>query len=67
VVTAAAVWSSRQAVDVAWCAVVLGTSLGILVYLALLRRWLRPRLSGRWLSTATEVSAAAEAPVPIAP
>jgi lipopolysaccharide exporter len=60
-VTAATVWASRQVTDVAWCAVVLGVSTGIAVYLAMLRRWLRVRLSGSWLSTA------AEAPVPSAP
>ena len=49
-VTGAAVWVSSQAIDVAWQALVLGGSIGILVYLALLRRWLRSRLSGSWLT-----------------
>jgi lipopolysaccharide exporter len=45
-VTGSAVWASSQAINVAWQALVLGSSIGILVYLALLRRWLRYRLSG---------------------
>lgn len=49
-----AVWASRQAIDVAFYALVVGSSVGILVYVALLRRWLRPRLSGNWLSSESE-------------
>jgi PST family polysaccharide transporter len=45
-VAAAAVWVSTRSVDVAWHALVLGGSIGILVYLALLHRWLRSRLTG---------------------
>lgn len=52
----AAVWACSNAIDVAWHALVLGGSIGIVVYLALLSRWLRPRVSGSWLSTATETS-----------
>lgn len=44
--TGAAVWASTQAIDVPWQALVLGSPIGILVYLALLYRWLRSRLSG---------------------
>ena len=47
-VAGAAVWASSQAIDVAWHALALGSSIGIVVYLALLRRWLRSRLSGGW-------------------
>jgi PST family polysaccharide transporter len=54
VVTGWAVWASRRSIDVPSYALVLGSVIGILVYLALLRRWLRPRLSGNWVSTATE-------------
>jgi hypothetical protein len=48
VVTGAGVWASTHAIDVAWQALVLGGVIGILIYLALLRRWLRSRLSGSW-------------------
>ncbi len=44
----AGVWASTQAIDVPWRALVLGSSIGLLVYLALLHRWLRSRLSGSW-------------------
>jgi lipopolysaccharide exporter len=45
-VTGAAVWASSQAIEVAWRALVVGSLIGILVYLALLRRWLRTRVPG---------------------
>lgn len=45
-VAGAAVWASTQAIDVAWRALLLGIVVGILVYLALLGRWLRARLLG---------------------
>jgi PST family polysaccharide transporter len=45
-VAAIAVWATTQATDVPWQALVLGSAVGILIYLALLRRWLRSRLSG---------------------
>ena len=48
VVAAAAVWIISRSIDVAWHALVLGGSIGILVYLALLHRWLRSRLTGSW-------------------
>jgi PST family polysaccharide transporter len=48
VLAAAAIWASTQATESSWQALVLGSSIGILVYLALLRRWLRSRLSGSW-------------------
>jgi PST family polysaccharide transporter len=47
-VAAAAVWATTQATDVAWQTLVLGSAVGILVYLALLQRWLRSRLSSSW-------------------
>jgi PST family polysaccharide transporter len=53
-VTAAAVWASRQAIHVAGFALVVGGLTGILVYLALLVRWLRARLPGRGLSAAAD-------------
>lgn len=53
-VAGAAVWASSQVSDVAWQALVLGSVIGILAYLALLRPWLRPRVSGSWRSAATE-------------
>jgi PST family polysaccharide transporter len=46
--TGAAVWASTQAIDVPWQALALGSPIGILIYLALLRQWLRSRLSGSW-------------------
>jgi lipopolysaccharide exporter len=45
--TCAVVWAASRAVGVPWHAVVLGCAIGLLTYLALLRRWLQPRLSGR--------------------
>ena len=45
---ATAVWATSQATDAPWQALVLGSTVGILVYLALLHRWLRSRLSGSW-------------------
>jgi lipopolysaccharide exporter len=45
---AAAVWAITQATESSWQAVVMGSVVGILVYLALLRRWLRSRLSASW-------------------
>jgi O-antigen/teichoic acid export membrane protein len=47
-VAGAAVCVSTQAVDVPWRALVIGGSIGLLLYLALLHRWLRSRLSGSW-------------------
>ena len=51
-VAAAAVWASSWAVHGAWQSVFVGGLIGILVYVALLGRWLRSRLSGslpaRW-------------------
>jgi PST family polysaccharide transporter len=47
-VAGAAVWASSRASDVAWRALVLGGSVGVLVYLPLLHRWLRGRVSGGW-------------------
>jgi lipopolysaccharide exporter len=44
-VSGAAVWAISQSTDVVWQELVVGGSTGILVYLALLRRWLRSRLS----------------------
>ena len=55
-VAGAAVWASSLASDVAWQALVLGTVIGILAYLALLRPWLRPRLSRNWQAAATETT-----------
>lgn len=49
-VAAAAVWVSSRTIDVAWHALALGGSIGILVYLGLLRRWLRSRLSSNRLA-----------------
>jgi O-antigen/teichoic acid export membrane protein len=49
-VAGAAVWASTQAIDVPWRALVVGGSIGLLFYLALLHRWLRSRLSGSWPS-----------------
>ena len=46
----AAVWVSSRTIDVAWHALALGGSIGILVYLGLLRRWLRSRLSSNRLA-----------------
>jgi lipopolysaccharide exporter len=43
---AIAVWASTQATNAPWQALVLGSTVGILVYLALLHGWLRSRLSG---------------------
>ena len=54
VLTGWAVWATSSAMDVAWRAVVVGATIGVLVYLPLLRRWIRARLSGGWMSTATE-------------
>jgi lipopolysaccharide exporter len=45
-VAGAAVWASTRAIDVPWRALVLGSSIGIVLYLALLHRWLRARLAG---------------------
>jgi hypothetical protein len=45
---AAAIWASTQATESSWQALVMGSFIGILVYLALLHRWLRSRLSGSW-------------------
>jgi lipopolysaccharide exporter len=45
-VTGVAVWASTQAIDVAWRALIVGMSVGTLVYVALLHRWLRSRLAG---------------------
>jgi lipopolysaccharide exporter len=50
-VTGVAVWASTQAIDVAWRALVVGMSVGTLVYVALLHRWLRSRLAGTRPST----------------
>jgi lipopolysaccharide exporter len=47
-VAATAVWATTQATDAPWQALVLGSAVGILVYIALLQRWLRSRLSGGW-------------------
>jgi lipopolysaccharide exporter len=47
-VAAAAVWASTQATESSWQALVMGSFIGILVYLVLLHRWLRSRLSGSW-------------------
>jgi PST family polysaccharide transporter len=47
-VAAIAVWATAKATDAPWQALVLGSAVGILVYLALLQRWLRSRLSGSW-------------------
>jgi lipopolysaccharide exporter len=47
-VAAIAVWATAKATDVLWQALVLGSTVGILVYLALLHRWLRSRLSSSW-------------------
>ena len=43
---AAVVWVATQAIDVSWQALVLGSLIGIVAYIAQLRRWLRSRLSG---------------------
>jgi PST family polysaccharide transporter len=45
-VAGAAVWVCTQAIDVSWHALVLGGLIGVLVYVALLHRWVRSRLSG---------------------
>jgi lipopolysaccharide exporter len=45
---AAAVWATTQATESSWQALVMGSLVGILVYLALLRRWLQSRLSASW-------------------
>jgi hypothetical protein len=50
VVSAAVVWASSRSIDDAWHALVLGGSIGVLVYLALLHRWLRSRLNGSRLT-----------------
>jgi lipopolysaccharide exporter len=47
-VAGGAVWASTRAIDVAWRALVIGGSIGLLIYLALLHRWLRARLAGNW-------------------
>jgi lipopolysaccharide exporter len=47
-VAATAVWATAQVTDVPWQALVLGSTVGILAYLALLQRWLRSRLSNSW-------------------
>jgi PST family polysaccharide transporter len=47
-VAGAAVWASSRAIDVPWRALIIGGSIGLLLYLALLHRWLRSRLSGSW-------------------
>jgi lipopolysaccharide exporter len=47
-VAATAVWATAKATDAPWQALLLGSAVGILVYLALLQRWLRSRLSGSW-------------------
>ncbi|MBO0882412.1 MAG: oligosaccharide flippase family protein, partial [Mycobacterium sp.] len=44
-VTGAVVWTCSHAIDLPWHALALGGSIGVLVYLALLFRWLRLRLS----------------------
>jgi lipopolysaccharide exporter len=49
VLTAVAVWASTRATALSWQELVLGGSIGIVVYLGLLHRWLRSRLSGNWL------------------
>jgi lipopolysaccharide exporter len=50
---AAAMWASTQVTESSWQALVVGSSIGILVYLALLRRWLRSRLPGNAPSDGT--------------
>lgn len=55
-VTGAAVWASSQAIGGAWHALLVGGAIGVLAYLAMLRQWLRPRLSGNWFATASETS-----------
>jgi lipopolysaccharide exporter len=45
-VTAAAIWASIQAAESTWQALLIGGFTGILVYFALLHRWLRSRLLG---------------------
>jgi len=55
----AAVWVSVQAIDVPWRALVVGGSIGLLIYLALLHRWLRSRLSGGWTTGWQRPAAAA--------
>ena len=47
-VAGGAVWASTRAIDVPWRALVIGSSIGLLIYLALLHRWLRARLAGNW-------------------
>lgn len=61
VLAAAAVWAASQASDVAWRALALGGVAGLLVYIPLLGRWLRARVSGHWAEPVAtdEVPAAA--------
>jgi PST family polysaccharide transporter len=63
--TGAAVWASTHAIDSGWRALVLGGAVGVLMYLALLSRWLRPRLSGGWMSTAADTSATVQVATPV--
>jgi PST family polysaccharide transporter len=53
-VTGASVWATSRALDAPWQALVLGGTIGVLVYLPLLRWWVRPHLSGGRLSAAVE-------------
>lgn len=50
VLAAAAVWASTQATESTWQSLIVGGSIGVLVYVALLHRWLRSRLSSSWPS-----------------
>jgi PST family polysaccharide transporter len=45
-VTGGAAWGCGRAVDVGWRSLVFGGGVGVLLYLALLGRWVRPRLAG---------------------
>jgi PST family polysaccharide transporter len=47
-VAAIAVWATSQLTGAAWQRLLLGSAVGIAVYLALLQRWLRARLTGSW-------------------
>jgi len=53
-VAAEAVWASSRITDVAWRSLLIGVVSGVLVYLPLLYRWLRARLSGGWGSVEQE-------------
>ena len=62
-VAAEAVWASSRLTDVAWQALLVGVAAGLLVYLPLMYRRLRARLSGGW--SAAEQEPASQLPAAV--